>query len=260
MAGIDGQVYIGTLLLERNRHAPGKTPTYRVSQWLERFAEAGFDGMELWENHAALCAPEELRALESASFPVAVFNSYAAFDEAGEADRRRAADLTSRLRAAGVKFNFGKDPKARAAYVKNARAWQKLLPGETRPLCECHPGTIVEEPEQAALVFDELGRGRFQAIVHPFRPDLDKLRQWFRALGPSITHAHVQMRDDSGEFLLLESNPNLAKEALRVMRGEGYRGSFTLEFTAGVRAPQESMERLFEAALRDLLFLRENWP
>ena len=44
-------VYIGTILLEANRHRPGKVPTYLVSQWSQRFVQAGFDGVELWENH-----------------------------------------------------------------------------------------------------------------------------------------------------------------------------------------------------------------
>lgn len=48
------RVLIGTILLEPNRWKPGKLPSFRVSQWLDRFADAGFAGVELWENHAAL--------------------------------------------------------------------------------------------------------------------------------------------------------------------------------------------------------------
>lgn len=35
------QIYIATVLLEPNRWAPGKIPTVRVGDWLDRFAEAG---------------------------------------------------------------------------------------------------------------------------------------------------------------------------------------------------------------------------
>ena len=48
----DGKIYIGTILLEVNRWTAGKEPSYLVSEWVERFAEAGFDGMELWQFHA----------------------------------------------------------------------------------------------------------------------------------------------------------------------------------------------------------------
>ena len=69
MGEIDGNIYIGTILLELNRWGSPKTPTYRVSEWLDRFQEAGFDGMELWEYHATLCPSEELAALEASTFP-----------------------------------------------------------------------------------------------------------------------------------------------------------------------------------------------
>jgi len=37
-------IYVGTILLEVNRHKPGKVPTILVSEWIGRSAEAGFDG------------------------------------------------------------------------------------------------------------------------------------------------------------------------------------------------------------------------
>ena len=56
------EIYIGTILLERNRWTRDKKPTCLVSEWIPRFKEAGFDGMELWENHAALASSTELKA------------------------------------------------------------------------------------------------------------------------------------------------------------------------------------------------------
>ena len=81
------QLYIGTILLEVNRHGEGKTPTYQVSEWTNHFAKAGFDGMELWEYHATLAGPGEAAALQTSTFPTAIYNSYASMDEAGRNDR-----------------------------------------------------------------------------------------------------------------------------------------------------------------------------
>ena len=89
-----GRIYIGSILLEKSRWSADKTPTYRVSEWTERFADVGFDGVELWEYHATLCSPEELTALEAPRCPVAIFNSYASLDDDGEAD----GELTYRPR------------------------------------------------------------------------------------------------------------------------------------------------------------------
>lgn len=257
-AGIDGKVYIGTILLELNRWGSLKTPTYKVSEWLDRFQEAGFDGMELWEYHATLAPPEELALLESAKFPISVFNTYCNFDDASEADRRQAAEMIKRFEAGGVKFNVGGDPALRDEYIKNLRIWSASLPENCRLLCECHGGTIIQEPSDAAKFFDALDRKQYQIIVHCFMQDLGRLKEWFRIFGTSVTHAHVQMQGDNGRNARLSSNPAHVKEVLHIMREEGYRGSFTLEFTEGTRAPDENMEDLWQAALSDLHFLREN--
>lgn len=256
MTGNSGEVYIGTILLERNRWAPGKRPSCRVSEWLGRFAEAGFDGTELWENHAALCPAEEIEALEESSFPVAVYNSYVSFSDSGGAERSRAAALARRLRAAGIKFNLGKDPSQRETYLRNLRAWRSVLPENVRMLCECHGGTIMEDPVRAKEVLDELGDGSCQAIVTPFSHDLEELRTWFECLGRSITHAHVQMRGEDGKLARLDRKPSFVKEALHVMLEEGFKGTFTIEFTEGVGTADEDIEGLFRAAARDLSFLK----
>ncbi|MGD8238086.1 MAG: TIM barrel protein [Armatimonadota bacterium] len=258
MRDVKDEIYIGTILLEPNRWSRPKTPTYRVSEWLDRFREAGFDGMELWEYHATLCQPEELAALEASSFAASIFNTYCDFDDASEADRRRAAEMTNRLGAAGVKFNVGRAPELRDAYLRNLRAWAELLPDDCRLLCECHGGTIIEEPAAAASFFEEVGDSRVEIIVHCFAAELDRLREWLRTFGSKVTHSHVQLRDDDGNAVRVDRDPAHVKEALHIMREEGYTGSFTLEFTEGTRAPDENMDDLWQAALADLHFLRES--
>lgn len=256
--GVKDKIYIGTILLELNRWGNPKTPTYRVSEWTERFREAGFDGMELWEYHATLCSEAERKALEASSFPVAVYNSYGDFDDGSEDDRRGAAEMVRALGAGGVKYNVGKDPALRDEYLRNLRAWAEALPEDCRLLCECHGGTIIEEPEAAAKFFGELEDGRYQIVVHCFMPELDRLRAWFRAFGPAITLAHVQLGAGGGRRDRLDNQPEHVREALRVMRGEGFQGAFTLEFTQGTREPGENVADLWEAALADLHFLKEN--
>ncbi len=256
MSEIESKIYIGTILLELNRWSSPKAPTYLVSEWLERFQEAGFDGMELWEYHATLCPPEELAKLEESDFPVAVYNTYCDFRNESMPDQRTAADMIRRFGAKGVKFNVGKDPALKDIYLENLRNWGDSLPEDCRLLCECHGGTIVEEPAAASEFFGGLEDERWQFIVHCLMSDLDRLKEWFSVFGKSITHAHVQMVDENGKRIRLERNPKHVREAINVMRGEGYRGSFTLEFTEGTSAPDENMEDLWKAALDDLRFLK----
>ncbi len=253
---INGQIYIGSILLELNRWGQPKVPNYNVSEWLERFKEAGFDGIELWEYHATMCEPEELDALKAPPIPIAIFSTYCDFDDGSESDRRTAAQLVPRLPAGGVKYNVGKDPALRDAYLTNLRDWIDDLPDDCRILCECHGGTVIEEPALAKAFFDELGEDRCEIILHSFAPDLARLREWFSLFGPRVTHTHVQVRDADGNMVQVGSNAAHVKECLRIMQGEGYAGSFTLEFTEGTRQPDENMDDLWTAALADLEFLR----
>ena len=66
------EIFLGTILLEPNRWpdkaestysrlqklSPFKqgTPQILASQWMERVVADGFDGIELWANHALLCS------------------------------------------------------------------------------------------------------------------------------------------------------------------------------------------------------------
>ena len=246
------QVYLGTVLLEANRWAKDRTPTYRVSEWLERIAAAGFDGIELWENHATLADCAERSALRGSTVPVRVFNSYVPLDAGGENARRTVAGLVRELNAGAVKFNVSNSPETLESELRTVREWAALMPGVDL-LCECHPGTALEDPAVAARAlagFPEIG-----VIVNPFScPDL---AAWFRQLGPRIRHAHVQMRDPEWRWLCLRDQPSLARERLAILRGAGYAGSFTVEFTAGVGVAPEDRDALFAAACNDLAFLRE---
>ena len=252
------RVYIGTILLEVNRWGSPKGPTYLVSEWLDRFQEAGFDGMELWEHHATLCPDEELEALTGATFPASVFNTYCGFDDAAEPARGVATQMVDRFSASGVKYNVGTEPELRDTFLRNLRLWSKSLPPDCRLLCECHGGTIVENPAEAARFFGELGDQRFQVIVNGFPIPPDELGEWSRHLGPRITHLHVAPSDDDGNMIRLDRCASRAKEAIHILREEGFQGSLTLEFTEGTRAPDENIEALWEAAVADLHFLREN--
>ncbi len=255
-------ILIGSILLERNRWKNPKTPTYRVSEWIERFTEAGFDGVELWEYHATLASPEEQKALEASSLPITIFNSYASFDENGAQARASAAEFAARLKSQGIKYNLGPDPNAMDTYRKALVAWEKTVPEGVRLLCECHPNTVLEKPEQAAAFLAPFDPSRYQVIVHGFYNPIAPLAEWFRLLGPRITHVHVQMIDPDhpkGRRICLDRRPQDAKDALKVMRDHGFSGTFTLEFTEGTSAPDENMEDLFQAALRDFAFLKEHW-
>ncbi|MHC4916331.1 MAG: hypothetical protein ACYTGB_12650 [Planctomycetota bacterium] len=101
------EIYLGTVLLERNRWVKGeRRPSLAVSEWVSRIADAGFGGLELWENHAALAGDDERERLRESPVPVKIFNSYDRCGTETAAARRRAADLAAFFGAEGMKYNF----------------------------------------------------------------------------------------------------------------------------------------------------------
>ena len=253
----DEQILIGTILLDLNRWGNPKTPSYEVSEWIERFQQAGFDGMELWEFHATLCSESEREKLIASDFRSVVYNTYCDFDDASADARQQAADLICKLGSSGVKFNVGKDPDLRETYLDNLRSWREQVPESCTLLCECHPGTIVETPDDAKAFFDDLGVDGWEIIVHCFIPEMDVLKRWFDYFGSKVTHAHTQLRNEKREVQLLGDYLDRAQAALDVMFAYDFSGSITVEFAKGTREPDENMVDLWTGAQADLAFLRD---
>lgn len=246
------RIYLGTVLLERNRWIKGeRRPTLAVSEWCHRIAGAGFDGLELWQNHALLASAEERDRLRRAPVPVTIFNSYARCESEALEERRQTAALTAFFGAAGVKFNFGRESGRHEEYCANVRAWRRMLPPGTRFLCECHGGTTMQDPAQAAATFARLGPEDYEVILHGFGGDEAPLENAFALHGRRVTHMHVCLPPPAGDG----DGAVMARVAL--LRRLGFAGSFTIEFTEGVGDDREDIETLFRHAARDLRRLRQ---
>jgi len=241
----DTPIYIATVLLERNRWTLDKAPSFAVSEWGQRFHDAGFDGVELWENHLLLAMDEEQAAIQDMACPVVYYNTYAGFGDEDADALREAADWIRRLGAKGCKYNLGKDPSRRETERRNLRAWVASLPEGCMPLCECHGGTMLEDPRDAARFFQEADLPRNGIIVHAMGGDEERLHPWFDLFGPAIRHLHI----------VLHREPDLAGR-LAYFERAGFAGSMTVEFTQGVAEPGENMADLFASAVDDLDTLR----
>lgn len=251
-------VNLGTVLLEPNRWTAEKRPSFRVSDWFDAIRQAGFTGLELWENHAALADEAEQEALARGPLPIEVFNSYCTFDDAGSRGREEAAAWVRRLRAQSVKFNFGPEADRTEEYLRNLRAWAALLPPGTRLLCECHGGTVLETPARAAAVLAPLA-GQVDLIVHAFSGERDTLREWLERFGPAVTHVHVAGMRGKWPMIRLDEMAEEAQARLALLRAARFAGTWSVEFTAGVQQPPEEKQQLLANAAADLHFLRENY-
>jgi len=251
-------ILFGSVLLEANRWTAEKRPTLKISEWAEAIAAAGFAGLELWENHAAAADMDEQAALRRMPIPVEIFNSYCAFDDDGAVGRRRAADWARAVAASGVKFNLGPDSAMTETYVRHLAAWLDLLPEGCMALCECHGGTVLQEPERAAAILRPVLE-RVGIIVHAFAgEDDDVLRRWIAAFGPAIRHIHVAsgFKPNVG-FVPLREIGDTVRRRVALLLHAGFAGTWTIEFAAGVAMPPENPGKLLQAASEDRRFLSE---
>ena len=244
-------IYLGTILLEVNRwNRADRRPSFRVSDWARRIADDGFDGLELWENHALLVDDDERDRLRTGPCPVTIFNAYDTCETETLDARRRIAEVAKSLGAGGLKYNTGKDPARHEEYVANLKQWRGMFSPAFRFLCECHRGSTMADPALASRTLDELGRAEHGVILHGFGGDEAEVRERFGHCGDRITHLHCNLSAQG------PMTPDAVRRRLELLRGLGFDGTYTIEFTEGVRDGL-TIEELYRHAVRDLRLLRD---
>ncbi len=253
---------LGTVAIEPNRWGtvhPDRLPSTSLAPWLDVIAEAGFDGLEVWEQHLTMEAPSSADTIIGGPLPVRIFNTYASLDVDSSVERSFVADWVRRAGATAVKFNVGNETAAEADYVERIIEWLEMLPSEVALICECHEGiSIAEDPEVAARIFEAAGPlDRLQALVHTHE-SLDHLRSRFDAYGERITHVHVNYLDITNRRVpaLADRRSDLEAKA-GLLRDLGFDGTWTIEFVSGILSLDDVPERLIPQAAEDLTVLRD---
>ncbi len=260
-----GQIYLGTVAIEPNRWGlvePGGHPLTRVSEWLPAISEAGFDGLELWERHARSVPDEELDALLASEVPIRILSCYTSWDEPDDADRAETAACIERVGAQGVKFNVGSDPDAIADYTERLRRFETAVPAGVQLLCECHFGTVAEDPKVARDMFDAVADAdRLGAIVHVHPMARDEWSGPLEVLGDRVRHVHVQVAEvpqttSAGELC------EILRPAAEAISATSPTATWTIEFSHGMwgfgrdDAEFDNPAYILQSAQRDLEALR----
>ena len=262
---MNGQIYLGTVAIEPNRWGlaePGGHPLTRVSEWLSNIAEAGFDGLELWERHARSVPDDELDALLASEMPIRILSCYTSWDEPDDADRAETAAWIERVGAQGVKFNVGSDPDAVADYTDRLHRFEAEVPEGARLLCECHFGTVAEDPVVARDMFDAVADAeRLGAIVHVHPGARDEWSEPLGVLGDRVRHVHVQV----AEYPQTTSSDELSevlRSAAESISAASPAATWTIEFSYGMwgfgrdDAEHDYPAYILQSAQRDLVALR----
>jgi sugar phosphate isomerase/epimerase len=250
-------INLGTIVLEPNRWfgvTQDRWATTPISEWLDRIAAAGFDGIELWEAHFRDADETERRAILDHPVAVAVYNTYVSFDEEDDTDRLAVAELITATGAPKVKWNTGaeRDRASLDAYAARLERWAAAMP-DVELVCECHDGSAMDDPAAAARV---LSYGS-NALFHT-HDDLDLIRAKFDAYGDRISHVHVNHLF-TGSPALTEIRDELV-EKVSLVGDLGFAGTWTLEFVHGAGGDRDQPEPMFARAVDDLAVLRDILP
>ncbi len=254
-------VLLGTAALDPNRWGTlelSGEPATRLSEWLGPIAEAGFAGLELWDQHATAASDDEIAAVLGHDLPVVVFDSSASFDDADPAARDAMAGWAGRTGCSKVKFDIGADYDLQDAYAERIAAVADQLPVGTALLCECRQGiSLAENPIVATEIFEAAGSPeRVQAVVHT-HDSSEHLRARFDRYGDRITHVHVNYLDFAEGAPRLVDIQHELHAKVTLLRSLGFTGSWTLELVAGVMTEADTPGLLMEQAAEDLRVLHE---
>jgi sugar phosphate isomerase/epimerase len=253
------EIYLGTIALEPNRWfgvTHDRWGTLRLSEWLDRIAEAGFNGIELWESHLIDATETEAESILAHPVPIKVFNTYTSFDEDLDEGRDLAAAWIRRSGAEKVKWNTGvrRDEAALTTYSERLARWAGQLPG-VQLVCECHDGSAMDDSATAAGVLAAGGdREVSQAMLHT-HDSHDSIREKFAAYGDRITHVHVNHLN-IGSPKLSDIRDDL-QSTVGLLEGLGFAGTWTVEFVQGTGGENDEPAYMLDQAVADLRVLRE---
>lgn len=245
------KVYLATVAMEKNRWST-KQPSFEVSAFVKRAMADGFDGIELWENHYLLASDEEKQRLRDSGVPI-LYNTYLRFDQGITEQFHQVAKAVAVLKASAIKFNIEKSDVPLDTQMETLKAFAAMLPSRVKLLSECHPGTRMEEAEDAKAVFDQLPADRYGAILHLAPVKGDNARR-FELYGDRICHLHTQLRKPgTNDRTRLDEQPGVARDYFRALKAWGFDGSISVEFTQDGQTPEET----YENCVADLRFIQE---
>lgn len=249
------KIYLATVGLDPNRWG-SREPAFAISDWLTRFSEDDFDGVELWEYHYTRTdEAEQARIIEHRDI-IPLFNTYAGFTSSDEhkQQRRAAAEAITKLETVGVKYNLQNKPECLDEYRENLQQWAEQVPASCRLLCECHPGTVLENLEDAAAFFKDLDPQRFGIIAH-LTSEAERLDPWLQTFGERVCHLHVQRRDPADDPAT-ETGKQSMHAMVDILKNNNFTGTATIEFSRGL-GKDEQIETVYGHLLADARALKE---
>lgn len=269
------QITLNSIALEPNRWTEGKIPHFRLEELLPAIAEAGFESIEIWQNHLALLESEEVNSLaeqaDSLGVGFPIVGMYPRFHLEG-ADRD--AELERFVAMAGKMDVVDADilklmPGQVASEDLEPELWERSVGFMQEVLelteendviftLETHGGTLADAPDALERFLDDVDSERLEVCWQPYDfGSTGKAIKLFDRLAEYIVHLHLQGRRD-GEMELLEDADIDYRQVLGHIFNTEFDGYISIEFVRDcvVDSPgQFDVDQVLENAARDREFI-----
>ncbi len=272
------KLMLNSIALEPNRWTRDKIPHFALKDLLAPMKDAGFNAVEVWQNHLALLASRAVRELKEAAedsgidFPAV--GIYPAFhlDPPGRNEEKsrilsiagKAADIGAKV----LKMMPGKIPSAELdpELKRKSEAFvsEILEATETYDLTltfETHGGTLADDTGALQSFIKAVGSERLKVCWQPYDfRHTAKAIALFDELSQHITHLHLQGRK-SGEMELLENADIDYSRVLKHIKATGFDGYVSIEFVRDcVSKSPESFDlfKVLSNAARDREFVENH--
>lgn len=243
---------LGTIALEPNRWTAFKEPRTDLLAMLPQIRQAGFDQLELWQNHIALRPLSAVRALKAKGDELGVTFAYigvypvfvASGPEAREQERIQ-ADLLDKADLLGtrrLKIMLGtglSGSKATAAQVsltaERFGVWYRAALARGIRMCvELHGGTLFDPVEVGEQFLRDHPEFEVTICYQPYDfYDTDRALALADRFAGRISHVHLQSpvpRDRGRQYDLLESGSLDYRRLLPHILRHNREATMTLEF------------------------------
>lgn len=274
------ELLLNTVMLEVNRWTQDHLLTARLVDLLPGIKGAGFDALEVWQYHLSRMDRLELEALigrlDDLKMRMDVLGVYPLLHQTGSEGEAAAAladrmvDCAALLNARIVKVFAGRVPSAEADEACRARSVERLREIAERVekhgmelTAETHGNTLADTTESTLRLSDELSDlPNFGICYQPYTfADTDAAMAEYDAVADSVRHVHLQNRDEKGNCRLPDGWLDY-RRLLSHIKGAGFTGPLSLEFTAGLFPPEGEafdVQIVLDNAEKDRVFVEEVW-
>jgi 3-dehydroshikimate dehydratase len=255
-----------TIAFQKNKWGKDRQLERPLREILPILAEAGYDGVEIWNDHLMTLPPDQriaiARQIEQLGLEVAMISPYFDFttsDASAEQSMERAREVLEearRLKARGIRVFTGRTGSEAATPAQWKRAVKCLqeLSSWTNDermywACETHKNNLMDTIPGSNRLMAEVNRRNVGLIFQPATFGEDHMEA-LDLLGPYIVHVHATNADGEGKTIGLEEGELDYSQIIRGLGRFSYEGFVSVEWFGDNPEGQAHQEAVY---LRKLL-------